>query len=376
MRSLGLYIHIPFCRQKCLYCDFCSYPSLDGEVRARYAERMRRDLVSRAPDARDRTVDSIYFGGGTPTVMEASRLVGLLDCIREHYCLAPDAEITLECNPATVSESGLAILRRGGFNRISIGLQSTHERELRALGRIHGFDDFCETLRAARAVGFENISADLMSGIPCQTPASWLESIERLCALSPEHISTYGLIVEEGTPFFEMRDRLALPDEDCARQMYFEGIEALAAHGYAQYEISNFAKSGYESRHNLKYWSCEEYLGFGPAAYSDFGGDRFGNARELEPYLCGRSIECERETPSESERMSEYVMLRMRLCEGVREDDFGRRFGQSFLARYGKSLARYAEMGLLRLTAEGAAFTPEGFYVSNEILSELLDFTS
>ena len=375
MPTLGIYVHIPFCRQKCLYCDFCSYPSLDSSVRARYAERMRHDLALRAPDAAGYTVDSVYFGGGTPTVMEASELVSLLDCIRAHYRLAPDAEITLECNPATATEDDLAALRRGGFNRISLGLQSTHESELRALGRIHSFSDFCKTYEAARAAGFSNISADLMSGLPGQTPESWLASIERLCALAPEHISAYGLIVEEGTPFFEMRDKLHLPDEDAARQMYLEGIEALAAHGYAQYEISNFARVGYESRHNLKYWSCEEYLGFGPAAYSDFGGHRFGNARDLDAYLDGKSIECERESPSRESRIDEYVMLRMRLCEGVREDAFRRRFGQSFLARFSAPLERYAKMGLVRITPEGAAFTPEGFYVSNAILSDLLDFS-
>jgi len=375
VRRLGLYVHIPFCRQKCLYCDFCSYPSLDGDIRARYAERMRRDLAERAVDCSDRTVDTVYFGGGTPTVMEPEQLTGLLDCIRSHYRLSPDAEITFECNPATATEDDLARLRRGGFNRISLGLQSTHDGELCALGRIHSFSDFCETFRAARSVGFDNISADLMSGIPRQTHASWLSSIEQLCALAPEHISTYGLIVEEGTPFFEMRERLELPDEDCARQMYFDGIEALAAHGYAQYEISNFARSGYESRHNLKYWSCEEYLGFGPSAYSDFGGDRFGNSRDLDSYLSGLPIECERESPSREGRINEYVMLRMRLCEGVREDAFSRRFGESFLARFSAPLVRYASMGFVRITSEGAAFTPEGFYVSNAILSELLDFS-
>lgn len=375
MPTLGLYIHIPFCRQKCLYCDFCSYPSLDGGVRARYAERMRRDLAERADGCADYTVDTVYFGGGTPTVMESTALVELLDCIRAYYRLAPDAEITLECNPATATERDLALLRRGGFNRLSLGLQSTHESELCALGRIHTFADFCSTLTAARSAGFENISADLMSGIPGQTRESWLSSIERLCDLAPEHISAYGLIVEEGTPFFEMRDRLDLPDEDTARQMYFDGIAALAAHGYKQYEISNFARAGYESRHNLKYWNCDEYLGFGPSAYSDYGGDRFGNARDLEGYLSGKPIECERQTPSREERINEYVMLRMRLCEGVCERDFARRFGQSFVERFAPMLGRYGKMGLVRLSPSGAAFTPEGFYVSNAILSELLDFS-
>ena len=376
MQRLGIYIHIPFCRRKCFYCDFCSYPTLTPEIAVRYAERMRSDLESRAFDCADRTVDTVYFGGGTPTTMPTELLTGILKTVRQRYRPSPDAEITLECNPATVTERDLASLREGGFNRISLGLQSTRENELRALGRIHSFADFCETFAAARAAGFENISADLMSGIPEQTPESWLDSIERLCALRPEHISAYGLILEEGTPLYDRRDRLSLPDEECARRMYFEGIDALAAHGYAQYEISNFARLGYESQHNLKYWNCDEYLGFGPSAYSDFGGDRFGNSRDLDAYLGGAEIECERESVSREGRINEYVMLRMRLCEGVVESAFQQRFGTSFCDRFAPQLAKYERMGLVRVTPNGAAFTPEGFYVSNAILSELLDFSN
>ncbi|MBE6554414.1 MAG: radical SAM family heme chaperone HemW [Ruminococcaceae bacterium] len=375
MKSLGLYIHIPFCRKKCLYCDFCSFPCRDAETHARYAERVRRDLAQYAEACADHTVDTIYFGGGTPTLLAPAQLTGILDHVRQDYRLAPDAEITLECNPATVSEADLRALRTGGFNRISIGLQSSHENELRALGRIHTYADFSTTFAAARAAGFANISVDLMSGIPEQTAQSWVETIERVAALGPEHISAYGLIVEAGTPFFERADSLALPDEETARRMYFDGIHALAAHGYAQYEISNFAKAGYESRHNLKYWNCDEYLGFGPSAYSDYGGDRFGNSRDLDAYLSGEPIEWERETPSREARMSEYVMLRMRLCEGVIARDFEQRFGVSFAARYADRLAPYAQMGLLSTRRDATAFTAEGFYVSNAILSEILDFS-
>lgn len=376
MRSLGLYIHIPFCRRKCLYCDFCSLEQQgDAEMEA-YADAVCRDLARWATQCRDRRVNTVYFGGGTPSLLPPSLLLRMLESIARLYHVENDAEITLECNPATGSAESFSTLRRGGFNRISVGLQSTHENELRALGRIHTFADFERTYADLREAGFENISADLMSGIPEQTVESYLESIRRLCALSPEHISAYGLSVEEETPFGRMGDRLSLPDEETARQMYFEGIGLLASLGYRQYEISNYAKRGYESRHNLKYWNCEEYLGFGPAAYSDFNGDRFGNSRDVAAYIHGREILAERETPSPSERMNEYIMLRMRLTDGVSAAAFSKRFGQDLNSLLGGRLAAFESGGFVRRTEDGWAFTTEGFYVSNTILAEILDFSS
>lgn len=374
-KTLGLYIHIPFCRSKCLYCDFCSFPRADVDTVGRYAAALRADLLQRASACANYTVDTVYFGGGTPTVMPVGELASILDTVARAYHLASDAEITAECNPATGGLDYFTEMRRSGFNRLSIGLQSTHAGELRALGRIHSFADFEKTFSEARTAGFENISADLMSGIPHQTVESYLGSIDRLAALSPEHISAYGLTVEEETPFGKMGDRLILPNEDAARQMYFEGIDRLASHGYGQYEISNFAKAGYESRHNLKYWNCDEYLGFGPAAYSDFGGDRFGNSRDLAAYTEGGSIESDRETPTRSQRMNEYVMLRMRLTEGVRATEFQRRFDCAFEDVFGKRLAAYERHGLVERTDDGWHFTREGFYVSNAILCEILDFS-
>ncbi|MBQ2735469.1 MAG: radical SAM family heme chaperone HemW [Clostridia bacterium] len=376
MKPLGIYLHIPFCRSKCLYCDFCSIPHPNSNVIERYVKALCRDLEARAGDCRGYEVDTVYFGGGTPSLLPPDLLLRVLETLVRCYHVASGAEITLECNPATANMQAFADLRQGGFNRLSIGLQSTHENELRALGRIHSFADFERTFADARRAGFANISADLMSGIPLQTVKSYLQSIERLVTLGPEHISAYGLSVEEGTPFFKMQERLALPDEEAARDMYFRGIELLQKHGYGQYEISNFARCGYESRHNLKYWNCDEYLGFGVAAYSDFDGDRFGNSHDLSAYIEGESIECERETPSPSTRMNEYVMLRMRLCEGVFASAFEARFGGSFAKTFGMRLARYEKQGLIRFRGEDAAFTPEGFYLSNAILSELLDFSN
>ena len=374
-KKLGIYLHIPFCRSKCLYCDFCSFPHPKEEAVEAYVSVLCGDLERRAQNCSDYTVDTVYFGGGTPSLLPPRLLLRVLKTVIRCYRVTADAEITLECNPATASRDALVSLRRGGFNRLSIGLQSTQDRELRALGRIHSFADFTRTFGDARKAGFENISADLMSGIPLQTVESYLQSIEQLAILAPEHISAYGLIVEEGTPFFRMQDRLAIPDEEAAREMYFCGIEALLTHGYAQYEISNFARPGYESRHNLKYWNCEEYLGFGVAAYSDFGGDRFGNSRDFEAYLRGESIECERETPTLDVRMNEYVMLRMRLCAGISASEFQKRYGSSFEERFGRRMKSYETHGLIRRNGDIAAFTPEGFYLSNAVLSELLDFS-
>ena len=375
MKSLGLYIHIPFCRRKCLYCDFCSGSDHTPEQLAQYTRALCADLEARAASCAAYSVDSIYFGGGTPTILPVELLISVLETVFRCFRVSPVAEITAECNPATGGREYFQAMRRAGWNRLSIGLQSAQENELKALGRIHSFSDFTQTFADARNAGFENISVDLMSSIPLQTSQSWSDTLERVCALSPEHISAYGLILEEGTPLFEMQSRLTLPDEDTAQSMYFDGIALLASHGYAQYEISNFARAGYESRHNLKYWSCGEYLGFGPAAYSDFAGDRFGNSRDIAAYIEGRPIECERETPSEAARINEYVMLGMRLCKGVSASDFALRFGKDFEACFGARLAKYLPDGFVCRTPDGMAFTPKGFYVSNSILSDILDFS-
>ena len=374
MKSLGLYIHIPFCRSKCYYCDFCSFPQYGESDFEAYVSSLCRDLEACAADCGAYAVDTVYFGGGTPTLLPWRLLKRVLDCIVRCYRVAPDAEVTLECNPKTASPEQLRALKNAGFNRLSIGMQSTHDNELRALGRIHSFADFVRTFADARTAGFENISADLMMGIPEQSLSSYLESVERLCALQPEHISSYGLIVEDGTPFGDRREQLILPDEDAEQEMYFGGIELLRKNGYRQYEISNFARPGYESRHNLRYWNCEAFLGFGPAAYSDFEGERFGNSRDLAAYLAGESIVSESERPTRSQRMNEYVMLQMRLAKGVCFSDFSSRFGKSFEEVFGKRLCAPQFSRFLVRGDDRIAFTAEGMRVSNAILSELLSF--
>ncbi len=374
MRTLGLYLHIPFCKSKCLYCDFCSLPHASGELRERYVAVLCRDLTEKSRLCGGYTVDTVYLGGGTPTLLSAGQLERIMETVFSCYRVAGNAEITAECNPATASRETLGRMRRAGINRLSVGLQSAHAEELHALGRLHDFSRFCETWEEARAVGFENLSADVMSGIPHQTVESYLETLRLLCELSPEHVSAYGLNVEEGTPFGRMAERLVLPDEDATREMYFAGIDLLASRGLAQYEISNFARVGYESRHNLKYWSCDEFLGFGAAAYSDFAGERFGNTQDVCAYIEGGDVCAERERASVRERANEYVMLRMRLCEGISRAAFERRYGMDF-APFAVALEHYIPLGLVKPIEDGYAFTPEGMYVSNAILSEILDFS-
>ena len=376
MKTLGLYIHIPFCRSKCLYCDFCSFPRQDEEKMAEYVSALFRDLRMHAPACREYVVDTVFLGGGTPTTLPAYLLKELMGEIYKYYNVSPKAEITAECNPVTGERELFARMRAAGINRLSIGLQSAHENELKALGRLHNFETFAACFADARAAGFDNISVDVMSGIPFQTPESRQKTLEMVLALGPEHISSYDLIIEAGTPFARKRATLSLPDEEAARRMYLEGIAFLAEKGYAQYEISNFARAGYESRHNLKYWNCDQYLGFGVAAYSDFGGARFGNSRDIEAYIAGRDITEERSIPDKAERINEYVMLRFRLCEGVDAAAFESRFGISFEGTYGKKLAPYVSSGLVRCEAGRYFLTPEGMLVSNAILSDVLDFAS
>ena len=373
-KRLGLYIHVPFCKSKCAYCDFCSFPLQSESVFFAYTEALCRDLAAWGEKCHGYTVDTVFFGGGTPTLLPSTLLTRILATVSENYRLSEGAEITVECNPATASRAALAALREAGFNRLSIGLQSAHDAELRALGRAHTVRDFEETFADARAVGFSNISADLMLGIPNQTPDSWRQTLRFLCQLRPEHISAYGLSVEEDTPFGRMGDRLILPHEEQVEEMYFEAVDSLDKHGYRQYEISNFARDGYASRHNLKYWKCGEYLGFGPAAHSDFDGCRFGNSRDLDAYLAGKSIRESEEYPREAERLTEAVMLGMRLSDGIDLDALAARFGSEAARRYENRLSSYLKGNFVRKTERGYSFTTKGMYVSNTILSDILDF--
>ena len=377
-QTLGLYLHIPFCVQKCNYCDFCSAPA-SKEHRDAYVEALCRHLIATSKKARDHKVDTVYFGGGTPTVLPPSDLSRILDTVRTHYDLAADAEITTECNPVTRCDGLFEGLLSAGVNRLSIGLQSIHEEELRLLGRLHGYKEFCDTFTAARRAGFGNISADVMFGIPAQTPQSFTQTLTALCDLSPEHISAYGLRIEEGTPFHKNRSSLPLPDEDTEAQMAELVSTLLPTRGYARYEISNYARPGKESRHNLRYWLRSPYLGFGPAAHSFFAGERFETLPDTHAYVEAvkgedfASLAANRQQLSKTEEREEYVMLRMRLARGIDRADFAHRFGTSFEECYGDPSA-LVRGGFLENNADRIAFTARGMQLSNAILSEWLDF--
>lgn len=374
MKKLGIYLHIPFCVQKCLYCDFCSFPRCDGDTVSRYVSALCRDIERWGELCRDREVDTVYFGGGTPTLLPIAEFEKIMSTIKKSFSLRDDCEISCECNPATADVEYFTALRATGVNRLSIGLQSTDSEELRALGRIHSFRDFKVTFADARRAGFENISLDLMYGIPLQTVASFERTLREVLELAPEHISAYGLKVEEGTPFGRMGDTLVLPDEDEEFEMYMLCSEYLGKMGYTKYEISNFSREGHESRHNLRYWRGEEYIGFGVSAHSYFDGVRFANSRDIDGYICGRDITSEKAEIGADEQMTEYVMLRMRLAEGVNEKNFEARFGVSFNDVYGERLSRYIDSGYVIRERGKIAFSDRGFFLSNYILSDILDF--
>ena len=369
-QSLGIYVHIPYCLQKCLYCDFCSFPRATGSMDA-YVDELCRRMRQAVSETGDFVVDTVYFGGGTPTLLPISCLRRLVDTLRECFDLRDDCEMTCEANPATADREKLSALRALGFNRLSIGLQSVHDRELKSLGRAHDFSDFKRIFADARAAGFDNISADLMYGIPHQTAESFRTSLDTLIDLSPEHISAYGLKIEEGTPFYARRKDLILPDEDEEYAMYALLGQRLAEAGYRKYEISNFAKEGRESRHNLRYWRGEDYLGFGVAAHSCFRGVRFGNSRDLDAFLRGEDITEERAVLTEGDRLSEFVMLRLRLAEGIDTAELEGRFGMERDTLF-PTLPRLIEGGWLWERDGRFGFTDAGFFISNALLAELL----
>ena len=378
METLGLYLHIPFCLGKCRYCDFYSgaYPA---QTRREYTEALCRQLAAAAPRAAGYTADTVYLGGGTPTLLSGAEIARILHTVRGNFTLSPGAEITAEANPATVDEKKAAELLSAGVNRLSIGTQSLADRELRALGRRHTKNDFLHTVRGVIAAGFTNLSADLMVGIPWQTPASFAETLGEMLTLKLPHLSVYGLRVEEGTPFFRERAALPLPEEDAEEEIWQTAVRGLTGAGYRHYEISNFALPGYESKHNLRYWLRSPYLGFGPGAHSFFENVRFETPRDLAAYLAAvregawASLCQNAHRVGGKEERDEYVMLRMRLDTGVEEADFARRFGTAMETAYG-DFSRLIAAGFLKKENGRVAFTEKGFRVSNAILSDWLDF--
>lgn len=400
---LSLYLHYPFCVRKCLYCDFLSGPgSVDAQTR--YLAALQQEVACSGMEGAP--VDTIFFGGGTPSLMPVPALSDLLDGIRAHFCVDPDAEITLECNPGTVDVEKLLGFQEAGVNRLSIGVQSFHEDELRLLGRIHTAEEAVDCFRAARRAGFENISLDLMSALPGQDYAAWMDNLEQAVRLGPEHISAYGLILEEGTPLLRSYEAGQLPpvaEDEEDRRMYHDTKSFLEQAGYHRYEISNYAREGRACRHNLGYWSGHDYLGLGLGASSLIGSWRFRNERELGTYemLCHgeeaapcsdgllhagsaaegappfrsrrlRGLTQETEYLSVRDRMGEFMWLGLRKSAGVSRAEFGHRFGVSLQSVFGDVIDEHKCRGLLEEEDGRIRLTEYGTDISNFVMADFV----
>lgn len=370
--SMEIYIHIPFCAKKCEYCDFLSGPAGGKEQRA-YVQALLKEIRA-AEEGQGRSVSSIFIGGGTPSLLKEDLLGSVLNEIYKKFNLEPEAEISIEVNPGTVSLKKLEAYRRMGINRLSIGLQSTDDRELKTLGRLHNYAQFLETYQAAGNAGFDNVNIDLMSALPDQTYEGWVTNLRRTAELSPAHISAYSLIIEEGTPF-ALRE-LNLPDEETEYRMYEDTAAILKEYGYEQYEISNYAKKGKRCRHNVGYWTRCDYLGFGLGAASLWGNKRFSNTADMEEYLNNSAfperIRLMEPVLSREDEMAEFMFLGLRMTEGVSEAAFRQEFGVEMRGIYGEVLKKYTDMELLEEKDGRIFLTRKGIHVSNSVMSDFL----
>lgn len=401
---MGIYIHVPFCVRKCQYCDFLSFP-VNGsgctgeENRERYVQALCREIRSgRLPiqvpqnqSASNVSVASIFFGGGTPSLLTGEQIARILESVRATYTVAEDAEITMEANPGTISRDSLTEYHAAGVNRLSIGLQSAQNQELKLLGRIHTWEEFCENYRIAREVGFENINIDLMSALPGQSLETWEDTLSKVLALEPEHISAYSLIIEEGTPFYEKYGEMdcemlpseRLPEEETERRMYEVTEEYLNRAGLYRYEISNYARPGYESRHNSFYWERVPYLGFGLGSSSFYSETRWRGTSDLEQYISIWRASAENgkipidaweevELLTSEDQMAEAMFLGLRMMKGVREQDLAERYGQTPEQVYGEILRRQEQMGLIERKDGYLRLTTYGVDVSNQVFCEYI----
>ena len=389
--KLGLYLHIPFCVKKCGYCDFLSYPPGEGEKKA-YVSLLRKE-IRLWKGKTDCPVDSVFFGGGTPSLLEGQELEQILECLRDVFVFEKDCEITLESNPGTLDEEKLRDFKRLGINRLSLGVQSFQDDILRFLGRIHTADQALTQFELARKAGFSNINLDLMFSLPGLSMQGWEKTLRRALSLEPEHLSYYGLILEEGTPFYQAYEegRLGQEDEELDRRQYWYTVDTLAGRGYRPYEISNAARDGLACRHNLKYWSLSPYLGFGLGAHSYFEGRRMENTRDPRAYQ--RALEEERALSEEGEcpdgffcppcveklhlntlreDMEEFMFLGLRKTEGVKLSRFERRFGVDFFQVYPDQVKKLKGRGLLAQEGDRLFLTPRGIDISNSVMCEFL----
>ena len=372
---LGLYIHIPFCKSKCQYCDFYSLACEKGRLMDQYLKALCTHIRETGPLAPAYRVDTVYFGGGTPSFFGPDRLAAVLTAVRQSFDVSPQAEITFEANPDSVTRRLLRRLRSEGFNRVSLGIQTDDDALLQQLGRPHTYEDAVKAVKRIRRARFRNLSVDLMFGLPGQSLQDWQNTLTHVLRLQPEHISCYGLKVERGTPLYEVKDVCGLPDDDTQADMYLAAVQILKGKGYRQYEISNFSKKGMASKHNLKYWQGGEYLGFGPNASSDFAGKRFTIVRDLQSYIDGirthGPVISEIQEIGPQERAGEYLMTRLRTTQGISREEYEKQYLLPF-----DPLEEVLEVNrrhYYAILSEGRwRLSPEGMLISNSIITDLL----
>ena len=375
--DLGLYLHIPFCMKKCGYCDFLSWKGT-REEQENYVQSLIREIESYEAFAKGYKVSTVFLGGGTPSILSGEQMERILGAVSKVFWLEKRPEITVEMNPGTVTEEKLKSYKRAGVNRLSIGLQSVKNENLRLLGRIHTYEEFLHTYELARQEGFDNISIDLISSIPGQTLEAWEEELRQVISLKPEHISVYQLILEEGTPFYEKyaEHPECLPGEEASRDIYLLTGKLLKEAGYEQYEISNYAKPGYESRHNLKYWERKDYLGLGPGAASMVRNIRMSNTRDMKIYLerCGqpKTMREEVEFLEEPRQMEEFMFLGLRMMQGIRGEEFFHCFGAAIESIYGFVLEQLMQQDLIKKSGSTYFLSEAGIDVSNYVLAQFL----
>lgn len=377
-QELEIYIHIPFCAKKCEYCDFLSFPQYNNAYVPALIQEIKNAYLE-GKQTKEYRVKTIFIGGGTPSILNGEEIASILQQVYDTFDVDPKAEITIEVNPGTITKEKLKHYMASGINRISMGLQSTNNNELKELGRIHTYDEFVSNYELARNVGFDNINIDLMSAIPLQTMNSWKDTLNKVVALTPEHISAYSLIIEEGTSFFNKwnQDLLVLPLEEEERQMYYDTKEILKQAGYQRYEISNYSKAGYECKHNIGYWKRADYIGFGLGASSLIQNKRFTNETNLESYIQiteNRNAKLHQNVQAltQIEEMEEFMFLGLRLTEGISLKEFSRLFQKEYMEIYGAIHKKLTYQGLLKEKEGRISLTDMGLDVSNHVMSEFL----
>lgn len=377
-RKLGIYVHIPFCVSKCGYCDFYSMSNCDN-LMPQYSKALCKHIEESKQQIENYYIDSVYFGGGTPSYFGADRLIEVLNEIKMTGRLLKDAEITFEANPDSVDLAQLKKLKKAGFNRASLGVQSANNDILKLIGRRHDFRQVLEAVKAIRSAGFYNLSIDLIYGLPSQTKADWADTLAKIIELRPEHISCYGLTLEENTPMYRYKGSPFLPSDDEQADMYLYTVDILQKYGYPQYEVSNFSVAGYESVHNMKYWRLDDYMAFGAAAHANINGLRYSHIRDIQKYIdavmAGDDLIDEADEISAIERVAEYIMLGMRTVRGISEEEYRTKCKGNF--GFIKSLLElYEKNGWAVLEDERWHFTGSGFLLSNTLIAALLDANS